>query len=233
MQAMNQLDRSDLIRFFPGFAAFKETGVEPRGQVLQDAFAVAWAGPDPIFVDCGAGRLKSLSNTWALQRHLGWSGRLIEPNPSFASDLRTRITSNVRLAEVAAGTEGVVEFLTLDELSCATDYMRSDCARSIRDTAVEQRKTILVNRVPLIHLLDQHMGKARKLDFLSLDAEGAEIEVLRSLDLSRWSFRCMAIEHADVPGICESFDQILLPHGYRRVLEYVSAFEAFYVLDDK
>ena len=75
------------------------------------------------------------------------------------------------------------------------------------------------------------MGTARKFDFLRLDVEGAETDVLHSLDLSRWSFRCMPIEHADVPGICESFDEILLPHGYRRVLEQVSAFDAFYVLD--
>mgnify|MGYP006447766957 CR=1 FL=1 len=148
MQAMNRRDRSDLIRFFAGFAAFNESGVEPQRQVLRDVFAAAWAGSDPFFVDCGAGRPTHLSNTWTLQTHLGCSGLLIEPNPPFASDLRSRITSNVRLEQVAAGTKGVVEFLTLDELSCAMDNMRTDWAQPVRDTAVNQRQTILIKRVP-------------------------------------------------------------------------------------
>ena len=229
LEKLGTEDKRDLIHFFSAFAVFEKAGISPQGQVLQDVFAAAWAGPAPFPVDCGAGRPRYLSNTWTLQQHRGWHGLLIEPNPNFAEELKARAQADVRLGEVAAGSDGFIKFLMLDELSCAVDKMRPDWAAELRQNALQEGQVTEVERISLTSLLNQHAGEPRMLDFLSLDVEGAEIDVLNSLDHTQWSFRSIAIEHADLPELSRTFDEILLPRGYRRVLREVSAFDAFFV----
>ena len=50
----------------------------------------------------------------------------------------------------------------------------------------------------------------KEIDFLSLDVEGAELEVLKGIDFNKFSFKFMLIEVRDIKRM-ESF---LLQHGY-------------------
>ena len=224
-------ERDDLLRFLSTLSDFRARETLPRGQVLQDVFAQSWAGPRPFFVDCGAGPPERLSNTFALQESFGWSGLLIEPNPTFVAQLAERKSERVKLVPVAAGSPGSVQFLTLGELSCATDRMRGDWAANVRQRALKPELLISVDRVPLGDLLEQYVGPPRQLDFLSLDVEGAEEDVLASLDLGRWSFRAIAVENADLPDLTERVDHLMKRNSYRRVLATVSAFDSWYVRD--
>jgi hypothetical protein len=53
-------------------------------------------------------------------------------------------------------------------------------------------------------------GSPPQIDFLSLDVEGAEIEVLKGVDHSYFSFRYMLIECRDIAKLRNYLD----PHGY-------------------
>ena len=53
-------------------------------------------------------------------------------------------------------------------------------------------------------------GSPEKMDFLSLDVEGCEIEVLRGFDFSRFSFKFLLIESRSLDELSNFF----LPHQY-------------------
>jgi hypothetical protein len=57
-------------------------------------------------------------------------------------------------------------------------------------------------------------GAPPVIDYISIDTEGSELEVLSGLDLGRWDVRFMSIEHNHVPGKKERIAELLAPHGF-------------------
>jgi hypothetical protein len=64
---------------------------------------------------------------------------------------------------------------------------------------------------------------------LSLDTEGSETDIISAFDFNKWNILILTIEHNLVPGRTETFDAILNPFGYERVLSDISGGDAWYV----
>ena len=56
------------------------------------------------------------------------------------------------------------------------------------------------------------------IDYISIDTEGSELEVLQGLDFNRYDVRFLTIEHNYVPGKKEAFAEYLAPFGFQPVL---------------
>jgi FkbM family methyltransferase len=139
-----------------------------------------------FFVEVGANRPQQESQTWHLER-LGWSGVLIEPQPDLAEEL-----SRVRLAQVFAvacsSRQNAGKHM---RLHVAGPLSALDRARMAPGAQPEQ-----VIEVP-VRALDDILVEASapaQFDFLSIDVEGHELEVLSGLDLARWRPRLILIE---------------------------------------
>jgi FkbM family methyltransferase len=139
-----------------------------------------------FFVEVGANRPQQESQTWHLER-LGWSGVLIEPQPDLAEEL-----SRVRLAQVFAvacsSRQNAGKHM---RLHVAGPLSALDRARMAPGAQPEQ-----VIEVP-VRALDDVLVEASapaQFDFLSIDVEGHELEVLSGLDLARWRPRLILIE---------------------------------------
>jgi FkbM family methyltransferase len=139
-----------------------------------------------FFVEVGANRPQQESQTWHLER-LGWSGVLIEPQPDLAEEL-----SRVRLAQVFAvacsSRQNAGKYM---RLHVAGPLSALDRARMAPGAQPEQ-----VIEVP-VRALDDVLVEASapaQFDFLSIDVEGHELEVLSGLDLARWRPRLILIE---------------------------------------
>ena len=88
-----------------------------------------------------------------------------------------------------------------------------------KDSHIESSKDFLSNNedvfsfgataVTLNSILEKSKAP-KEIDFLSLDVEGAELEVLKGIDFDKFSFKYMLIEVRDIKRM-ESF---LLQHGY-------------------
>ena len=72
-------------------------------------------------------------------------------------------------------------------------------------------------------------GAPAEIDYVSIDTEGSEFEVLAGFDLRRWRVRFLSIEHNHVPGKKEELTRILAPHGFRPVLEEFSQMDVWLV----
>lgn len=77
-------------------------------------------------------------------------------------------------------------------------------------------------------LLKTHNAPA-DIDFLSIDTEGSEFEILAALDFTRYRFKVIVCEHNYTPNR-EKIHSLLVSKGYVRKYTNVSQFDDWYTL---
>ena len=145
-----------------------------------------------FFLDFGAFDGETISNTYALEKELGWRGICVEPNPRFYPSLcrcRKCITVNVALWPQS---RELLRFVDAHGLSAIETYKDADANAGRRDQATHG--VIEVDTLNPTELL-KRFEAPYLIDFLSLDVEGAEYEVLTALDLQTYAIALMTIEH--------------------------------------
>lgn len=136
-------------------------------------------------MDVGANDPFEQNLTWFLEQQ-GWTGILIEPNPALYQRLLEK-RPRCRAYQVACGSP---EQVGVANLHLAVGHAQSSI-RPDFDTAL----TGEVIRVQL-RTLDSILREAgiEKIDFLSIDVEGLELDVLRGLDLGKFSPQLILVE---------------------------------------
>lgn len=161
------------------------------------------------FVEVGANEPRVRSQTWHLEQ-TGWTGILIEPQPELARELRAMRMAKV-FAVACSSPDNAGRTLPLHVAGPLSSLDRSQMAPGASPEAVIE--------VP-IRTLDsvlEEAGAPEKFDFLSIDVEGHELEVLSGFDIARWQPRLILLEDhvADL-----SKHRYLIGAGYRIVRRY-------------
>ena len=66
------------------------------------------------------------------------------------------------------------------------------------------------------------------IDYMSVDTEGSEFEILQALDFERWNIALFSIEHNRTP-MRERILDLMSRHGYRRKWPELSQLDDWYV----
>jgi len=137
------------------------------------------------FVEVGANQPHALSQTWELEQR-GWTGVLIEPQPELANRLRRERTAQV-FAVACSSRASSGSSMTLH---LAGPHSSFDSNLNL--AKVKPHGSI---SVPLLSLDEILLAAgAAQIDFMSIDVEGHELEVLDGFDLPRWRPRLLLIE---------------------------------------
>jgi FkbM family methyltransferase len=147
-----------------------------------------------FFVDIGANDGITGSNTYFFEKEMGWSGICIEPQSDIFSKLReNRIAECVNCA--VADSNGKRDFLKVghaDMLSGLTENLDPKHIDRILlegDPDTTQAVSVECKRFADI------IGSQEIIDFLSIDTEGSEFEILKSINFNKVRFRCIAVEN--------------------------------------
>jgi FkbM family methyltransferase len=143
--------------------------------------------PNGVFVDVGGNEpVSRYSQSWHLESILNWSGLIIEPNPSLAERAKeTRPKSIIcECACTSPGKVGEAE-LYVPLVDGAEETGHASLEINVDDHNYQDHKVIKVNSCTLSDLLEKH--NIEKIDFLSIDVEGMEMDVLLGLDFSKYS----------------------------------------------
>jgi FkbM family methyltransferase len=152
-------------------------------ELVREFFGGARSG---FFVEVGASRPQWESQTWHLEA-LGWSGVLIEPQPNLADELTRQRSAQVFTVACSTPANAGKRL----RLHVAGALSSLDRERMAPGTAPER-----VVDVPA-RTLDDILREANApvgFDFLSVDVEGHELEVLSGFDLARWQPRLILLE---------------------------------------
>lgn len=174
-----------------------------------------------FYVDVGANDPARSSNTMRFYRR-GWTGINIEPNPECHRRIAAARPRDVNLnigVSREAGKSTFYAFVpdTRSTFSAAT-------AARLRDKGLRMVASPSVELKPLAEVLERY-GGGRTIDFLSVDTEGFDEQVLLSNDWERYRPTVICVE----AGGNESISRLLDSHGYR--LAATTADNAIYRLE--
>jgi FkbM family methyltransferase len=200
-----------------------------KGQLFQDLWA--WWESDcrtgGYFIEFGAANGVHLSNTYFLEKEMGWNGILAEPHPDFQESVRKNRSCFISRKCVYSRSGETVSFLAAKAGEYARiENIRPDDTHEAKGLRTDGRK-VEVETISLNDLLDEAKAPP-EIDYMSVDTEGSEYEILSAFDFSRRSIRCISVEHNSSPARKLLFD-LLTANGYRRKWETFSAFDDWYV----
>lgn len=196
-----------------------------HGQLFQDVLA-HFVSPktNGYFVEFGATDGYFLSNTYLLEKQFFWTGVLAEPANIWAKELKNnRTASAIDFRCVWSKSGEKIEFVedTLPELSGVSTTLDKERMSS-------NSSTCLVDTVSLIDLLDEHHAP-KYIDFISIDTEGSEFEILDHFDFSRYQFGLIAVEHNYEIDKREKIFTMLSKNHYKRIFQNLSGMDDWYV----
>jgi FkbM family methyltransferase len=167
------------------------------------------------------------SNSLFFEEELGWQGICVEPLPDVFSRLKANRKS-ICLNCCIADYDGTGDFLDVSGTGIARMFSGLIDAYDPRHmarigTMSGGGKNLLLPVRRLSPILDEH--GFRQIDYCSIDTEGAEYQILQTIDFLRYRFSVMSIEnnYADqrIPALmaANGFDRVHIFHGYDELYE--------------
>lgn len=216
----------------PAMARFFERilrqGGEAKAQLYQDLLAVELLNEkrEGFFVEFGATNGLQINNTWLLEKKYGWKGILAEPARIWHNDLSKNRSCTIEHRCVWKKTGDVLTFHEVPgdpELSTAAAFSNSDHQAAQR----KQHESYAVETISLFDLLQMHNAPAF-IDYLSVDTEGSEYEILSAFDFKSYRFGLITVEHNGTAQQAALYD-LLTKAGYKRIFASISKWDDWYV----
>lgn len=156
-------------------------------QIGQDKWVHSILGDkkNGYFIELGAADGLEYSNSLFFEKTLDWKGLCIEPNPKYQSNLKKSRNCTLNFDCISDENDKIVEFNICD------------LASGIQDTAGPFTKgnTSIFKKTKKLDTLLNELNAPLVIDYLSLDVEGHEFEVIKNFDFSKYRFNCITVEH--------------------------------------
>lgn len=168
---------------------------------------------DGSFLDVGCWHAIQASNTYYLEKWLGWSGVAVDALPELAPEWR-----KIRKRSM------FFNYLVTDKAETKADFYRaafSDISSSTRPTTGPGGNPVASWKISVPSItLNELLARAgvTRIDFMSMDIEGAEAQALAGLDLKRFKvgLACVEAKVSNRKAISDYFKR----NGYRRLTQY-------------
>jgi FkbM family methyltransferase len=173
------------------------------------------------FVEVGANDGILLSNTKTLEEFYGWKGLCVEPNP----DLFPKLVANRPLAQCSSKAAYSKSGLKLDfQIGKGPTDLLSGLVSDLKDgdnrDALDGNtdRVVQVETATLTELMDE-AKMPRFIEYLSLDTEGSELEVLKGIDFGKYAFGRIDVEHNFIEPHRTQMREFLASKGYTHLYE--------------
>ena len=167
-----------------------------------------------VFVDIGASHYRDRSNTYYLESKLGWSGLAVDPLREFAADYRKH----------RPRTKYISMFVSDKSDERATLYVGrhslfSSSERVHTNTFTDVEKTVTAPTITMDDLLAAEGIK--RIDFLSLDVELHEPQVLAAFNIDKIKPQLVCVEA--LPPVRQQVLDYFAAHRYVVIGKYLRA----------
>lgn len=154
------------------------------------------------YVELAANDWKVLSNGLSLETFYNWSGVCIEPNPEYFEGLLSNRKCTLYTNPVSAMSNDKVKFNFEHATSGIIHNDYDNKVSTSSSSATEMLTTTLMSVL-------SHARAPFEIDFLSLDVEGAEFDVMRHFDFGLYQIKVLSIERPS-----KHLHNLLSHHGY-------------------
>jgi FkbM family methyltransferase len=169
-----------------------------------------------FYVDVGGGHPVFDNVSFAF--HLaGWRGIVVEPNPTLAA-LTRAVRPRDHLFEGLSGEQKGEATLYLQREFHGLSTTVAEHARAAEKEVNRDAEAVTLPMTTLVALCELHAPQT--FEFLKVDVEGAEAQVLRGADFTRFRPKIVVVEAIEPLSLKPSFadwEPILTRHGYAYV----------------
>lgn len=148
---------------------------------------------DGFYVDVGAHHPKRFSNTYLFYRR-GWRGVNIDAMPGSMDAFRRMRPRDINLECGVGPNVDTLTYHIFNEPALNGFSEELSNNRHNADTDYRLLETRPVRVRPLGDILEEHLDSAQSIDFMSVDVEGLDLDVLRSNNWSRFRPRMILVE---------------------------------------
>ncbi len=184
---------------------------------------------DGFYIDIGAGHpvADNVSYWFYLQ---GWRGLVVEPQQDLAALYAHIRPRDIAVCGLVGRTPGEADFHVVERLH---GFSTTDEAHARGAAAFgADFRTLRMPVTTLAALCEAHAPA--RIDFLKVDVEGAEAEVLAGADWKRWRPRVVVAEAVAPGSMAEAWldwDTLLTGHRYR--FAFFDGLNRFYVAEEE
>lgn len=182
-----------------------------HGQLKQDRLVLELLDfkLNGYFVEVGAWHPTNISNTFILESKFGWQGLCIDPYP--VEGFAERRPGSTLIKTAVGRIEG--EELEFRKAEWAGGLEQHLGKRAFNRPIVKDAEVVSVTTRTLVSILNEYRAP-NDIDFLSLDTEGSEFEIIRDFAFDKYSFKVIINEHNFIDENRMAVRSLLLSNGY-------------------
>ncbi len=162
---------------------------EGEDRILFSIFGPRTSG---FYVDVGAHHPRRFSNTF-LFYNLGWRGINIDASKEAIRLFKVERKRDINIHCGIGSRAGYKQFIVFDEPAVST-FNKAVAQDKVNNTKFRVRSRVKVPIRPLSQVLRRHLKSNQVIDFLSIDVEGNDFEVLKSNNWKKYRPLYIAIE---------------------------------------
>lgn len=147
-----------------------------------------------FFVEFGATDGILLSNTYLLESVFKWNGICAEPNPKLFKQLCKNRKCTVSNDCIGPKTGESFNFILADAYGGIERYAFDDVHSEKRQNYKDVNECIMLETISLEDFLRKHKAP-KEIDYLSVDTEGSEIDILKNFPFDEWKIKSITVEH--------------------------------------
>jgi FkbM family methyltransferase len=180
------------------------------------------------FIEFGACDGIHISNTYFLEKYRGWSGILLEPAKIWHNKLKVnRPNCIIDFRCVSHSSNHKINF-----------YENANPVYSSYKNNYSKKKSYIVETVSLNDIILQYRSfleeksNQNNIDFISIDTEGSEYEILKNFDFIKYSPKIIIVEHNFNKKKSKQLKELLESNGYANLFPELSAYDYYFVLNN-
>jgi FkbM family methyltransferase len=202
-----------------------------KSQIKQDLFVlfITKMKRDGFFVEFGACDGVELSNTLTLEKDFNWKGILVEPSISWHDELFKNRSCHIDKRAVWIESNNELDFVEVEGFKTLsgidTDLFKSNYTE-LREGV--NNKRFKVKTITLKDLLIEY-NAPKQIDYLSIDTEGTEFDIISNFDFNKYDIKIITVEHYFNDEESNKIYDYLKHFNYERVLTELSGQDDWYV----
>lgn len=187
-----------------------------KSQIFQDLFAYFFSHykKKGTFIEIGGGNEVDLSNTYILEKKFKWKGVICEPDSRLHINISTKRKCFLETSPVSKFHNKNIYFYFKGLYDSYSSYKYSPYGKVL--------KSISLNNL----IKKYRLGK--KIDYISIDTEGNELDIIKNFNFKKYNVKIFTIEH-NFKKNRERIYKILIKNSYKRVFKYISYMDDWYI----
>jgi len=162
------------------------------------------------FIEIGANDGINLSNSYLLEKNYNWKGICVEPIPDIFNKLKNNRPNSICVNKAIYSYSDIIlkfNIASCDLLSGIVEHI--NCHKS----SLNNGKIIDVQTISMNDLLDNN-NAPNFIDYLSIDTEGSEFEILKTINYDKYIFGIIHVEHNYIESQRKNIKDLLLSKDY-------------------